>query len=187
MPLADRRIRNSKPKRRRYRLSDAHGLALEVSPAGGRYWRYRYRLDGKENIFAAGEWCSAPSGETVEQAEKRRAGGRLTLAEARIERVKWRAMVVKGSHPLRAKRAEKLVAAASNANTFDAVAAEFVKKRDQEWGSVYRKNFTRYLERDVSPDIGSLPIREVNSAQVLAILRKVEARGSLSAAAAGRS
>jgi integrase len=187
MPLTDRRIRNAKSKRRRYRLSDAHGLALEVSPAGGRYWRYRYRLDGKENIFAAGEWCSAPYGETVEQAEKRRGSGRLTLAEARIERVKWRAMVVRGSHPLHARRAEKLVAAASNANTFDAVAAEFVQKRGQEWGSVYRKNFTRYLERDVSPDIGSLPIREVNSAQVLAILRKVEARGSLSAAAAGRS
>ena len=96
-------------------------------------------------------------------------------------------MVVRGNHPLHAKRAEKLVAAASNANTFDAVAAEFVQKRGQEWGSVYRKNFTRYLERDVSPDIGSMPIREVNSAQVLAILRKVEARGSLSAAAAGRS
>ena len=187
MPLADRRIRNAKPKRRRYRLSDAHGLALEVSPAGGRYWRYRYRLDGRENIFAAGEWCSAPYGETVEQAEKRRASGRLTLAEARIERMKWRAMVVRGSHPLHAKRAEKLAAAASNANTFDAVAAEFVQKRGQEWSGVYRKNFTRYLERDVSPYIGSLPIREVNSAQVLAILRKVEARGSLSAAAAGRS
>jgi integrase len=187
MPLSDRRIRNAKPKASRYRLSDTHGLALEVSSAGGRYWRYRYRLDGKENIFAAGEWCSAPYGETVEHAAKRRASGRLTLAEARIERVKWRAMVVRGSHPLRAKRAEKLVAAASNANTFDAVAAEFVQKRGQEWGVVYRKNFTRYLERDVSPDIGSMPIREVNSTQVLAILRKVEARGSLSAAAAGRS
>ena len=187
MALTDRSIRNAKPKARRYRLSDAHGLALEVSTAGGRYWRYRYRLDGRENIFAAGEWCSAPYGETVEQAEKRRASGRLTLAEARIERVKWRAMVVKGGHPLQAKRAEKLAAAASNANTFDAVAAEFVQKRGQEWGTVYRKNFTRYLERDVSPDLGSMPIREVNSAQVLAILRKVEARGSLSAAAAGRS
>jgi len=187
MPLADRRIRNAKPKRRRYRLSDAHGLALEVSPAGGRYWRYRYRLGGRENIFAAGEWCSAPYGETVEQAEKRRASGRLTLAEARIERMKWRAMVVRGSDPLHAKRAEKLAAAASNANTFDALAAEVVQKRGQEWSGVYHKNLTRYLERDVSPYIGSLPIREVNSAQVLAILRKVEARGSLSAAAAGRS
>jgi hypothetical protein len=135
-----------------------------VSPAGGRYWRYRYRLDGKENIFAAGEWCSAPYGETIEHAAKRGASGRLTLAEARIERVKWRAMVVRGNHPLHAKRAEKLVAAARNANTFDAVAAEFVQKRGQEWGSVYRKNFMRYLERDVSPDIGALPIREVNSA-----------------------
>ncbi|MGZ5906627.1 MAG: Arm DNA-binding domain-containing protein, partial [Reyranella sp.] len=101
MALTDRSIRNAKPKARRYRLSDAHGLALEVSTAGGRYWRYRYRLDGRENIFAAGEWCSAPYGETIEQAEKRRASGRLTLAEARIERLKWRAMVVKGSHPLR--------------------------------------------------------------------------------------
>ena len=187
MALTDTRIKNAKPKSRRYRLSDTHGLALEVSTAGGRYWRYRYRLDGKENLFAGGEWCAAPYGETVEQAEKRRASGQLTLAEARVERAKWRAMVVRGGHPLHAKRVEKLAAAMSNANTFEAVAAEFVQKRGQEWGSEHRKNFTSYLERDVFPDIGSLPIRDVTSAQVLGVLRKTEARGALSVAAAGRS
>ena len=187
MALTDTRIKNAKPKSRRYRLSDTHGLALEVSTAGGRYWRYRYRLDGKENLFAGGEWCAAPYGETVEQAEKRRASGQLTLAEARIERAKWRAMVVRGGHPLHAKRVEKLATAMSNANTFGAVAAEFVQKRGQEWGSEHRKNFTSYLERDVFPDIGSLPIRDVTSAQVLGVLRKTEARGALSVAAAGRS
>ncbi len=187
MPLTDTRIRNAKPKGYRYRLSDNHGLALEVSPVGGRYWRYRYRLEGRENIYAAGDWCAAPVGETPEQAEKRRTAGHLTLAEARIERGKWRALVVKGSHPVHAKRADKLAAAASNANTFDAVAAEFEQKRGQEWGDIYRSHFKRFLERDVSPDIGALPVRDVDSAQVLALLRKVEDRGSHSQAVAGRS
>lgn len=132
-PLTDARVRNAKPKAHRYRLADGHGLSLEVSPAGGRYWRYRYKIAGKENLFAAGAWCSAPSGETAVQAEKRRAGGQLTLAEARTERTKWRAMVVKGSHPVHARRAERLAAAASNANTFDAIAAEFEERRGQKW------------------------------------------------------
>jgi integrase len=96
-------------------------------------------------------------------------------------------MVVKGSHPVHAKRAEKLAAAASNANTFDAVAAEFEERRGQEWTPIYRKHFRRFLERDVSRDIGPLPIREIDASLVLAVLRKVEDRGAHSQAIAGRS
>src|SRR5215475_5159944 len=98
--LTDVRIRNAKPKAKRYRLNAGAGLKLEVSPAGGRYWRYRYRIGGKEYLYAAGEWCIAPAGETPEHAMSRRAGGRLTLSEARKEREKWRSMVVQGRHPL---------------------------------------------------------------------------------------
>ena len=56
-PLTDATIRAAKPKARRYRISDGHGLALEVSPAGGKHWRYRYELGGKEYMYALGGWC----------------------------------------------------------------------------------------------------------------------------------
>ena len=83
LALSDARIRNAKGRATRYRLSDSHGLSIEITPAGNKYWRYRYRIDGRENLFAAGEWCQAPAGETAAQAEARREGGWLTLTEAR--------------------------------------------------------------------------------------------------------
>ena len=55
MALTDAKIRNAKPRAHRYRLADTHGLSLEISPTGNRFWRYRYRINGKENLFAAGE------------------------------------------------------------------------------------------------------------------------------------
>ena len=188
MPLTISQIRNAKPKPKamRSRLSDGHGLWLEVSRAGGRHWRYRYKLGGKEHLYAAGKWCVAPYGETDMQATARRAAGMLTLSEARAEREMWRAMVVRGSHPIDAKRAEKLTAAASNANTFAAVSAEFVRTRGQEWSESHRFRVESFMQRDVFPEIGALPVRDVTSAMVLAILRKVEARNALNMAALGR-
>ena len=65
MPLTDTRIKAAKPKAKRYRLNDGQGLKLEVTPAGGRFWRYRYRIDGKENLYTIGKWNVAPDGETT--------------------------------------------------------------------------------------------------------------------------
>lgn len=79
MALTDTRIRNAKPKPRRYRIADSHGLAIEVMPSGARYWRYRYRMGGKENLFAGGEWCAAPVGESPQQAQERQEAGRMTF------------------------------------------------------------------------------------------------------------
>lgn len=70
---------------------------------------------------------------------------------------------------------------------FHALSAEFVEKRGAEWSDVHRRRFKQTMERDVSPDIGPLPVRDVTPAQILATLRKIEARGSLSVAALVRS
>ena len=67
-----------------------NGLVLEVKPNGVKAWRYRFELNGKESMFAVGEYATAPAGETPEEAEARRAGRRFTLAEAREERTRAR-------------------------------------------------------------------------------------------------
>ena len=73
MALTDSKIKAAKPLAMRYRISDGHGLALEVMPStGGRFFRYRYKLGGKENLYTLGEWTNPPYGETTEQAEARR-------------------------------------------------------------------------------------------------------------------
>jgi integrase len=187
MALTDLKIRNAKPRKRRYRLADANNLSIEITPKGGRYWRYRYRLNGKENLFAGGEWCRAPVEEATEKAEERRQRGKLTLAEARMAREQWRADVKAGLHPRAARRGRALIVAATRAETFDAVAAEFIDKRCKGWSDQHRKRLERFLERDVSPDIGPLPVRMIRASHLLPLLQKVEDRDALSMAALGRS
>lgn len=94
--LNDTQCRTAKAKERAYKLSDDKGLYLEVKPNGVKSWRYRFKLekDGvlKESIFAIGNYVSAPSAESEEDAQARRAGGLFTLAEARAERLKARGL-----------------------------------------------------------------------------------------------
>ena len=53
--LTDRTIRNAKPDPKRpYKLSDGRGMYLEVAPTGGKRWRLKYRIDGKENRISLG-------------------------------------------------------------------------------------------------------------------------------------
>src|SRR4051794_6355734 len=100
MSLTDTRIRTAKNKKGPYKYTDSGGLYIEVRPSGAKLWRYRYRIAGKENLFAMGEYPSrVPEGETEEQTMARIAGGHLTLAEARTERDKARALVKRGIHP----------------------------------------------------------------------------------------
>jgi integrase len=186
MALTDVRIRNAKPRQERYRLADSHGLSIEISPSGGKYWRYRYRIAGKENLFAAGEWCQAPAGESEDAAVERRASGGMTLAEARAARVVWRGLVRIGQHPRLARQAARLAAVRTQANTFQALADEFVEKRGRKWTKPHRNRFRRFMTRDVVPHIGNLPISTITAAQVLAVLRMVEDRGTIQAANLGR-
>ena len=186
MPLTDARIRAAKAQQKRHRVSDGHGLSVEITTAAGKYWRYRYELGGKEHLYAMGEWATAPDGETAEQSEARRAAGRLTLAEARLERQRCRDMVRRGQHPIAARKAEQQASQQSAANTFEAVAREFVDKRGGEWSDNHRFRFDSFMRRDVLPAIGSLPIKNVSAVAALAVLRKVEERGSTDMASLGR-
>ncbi|MGD8617300.1 MAG: tyrosine-type recombinase/integrase [Gammaproteobacteria bacterium] len=178
MPLTDAKIRNTKPAAKPIKLTDGGGLYLEVRVTGKKLWRYRYRIAGKENVFAVGEYSTAPNGETPEEAETRRKGGCFTLAEARYERTKSRALVKQGIHPAHHRQAERLASHAANANTFQAVAREWIAKKRPGWTAYYSRQVERFLDADVFPYIGNLPIRNVTAAHLLEIVRRVEGRGA---------
>ncbi|MPZ34867.1 MAG: tyrosine-type recombinase/integrase [Rhodospirillales bacterium] len=190
--LTDAEIRKAKPRAQRYRIPDYAGLAVEISPASTdaeprKFWRYRYRINGKENLFAAGEWCAPPIGETPEQRRERIEGGRMTLEEARRARLEWRGQVRAGQHPRLVRVAKRLETAQSSATTFRAVTLEYVEKRGGAWGASYRRNFMGFMERDAFPDLGDLPIATLMPVHMLTVLQKVEGRGSVTAAHHGRS
>ena len=158
--------------------TDGRGLYLEVRPTGSKLWRYRYRISGKENVFAAGEYVQAPEGETKEQTLARCNAGMLTLAEARAKRNEWRALVKQGIHPAHSRRAGRLEQCARNANTFEAVAREWMAQKSTVCTPYYTRQIEQFLEADVFPHVGALPIRNVTAALLLEILRRIEARGA---------
>jgi integrase len=172
--LTDTRIRNARKEKQPRKLTDSGGLYVEIRPTGAKLWRYRYRITGKENLYALGEYAQAPSVETRKEAEARRAGGLFTLTEARAERERCRGLVKQGIHPAQQRRLEAIKRQHEGANTFAAVAREWISSNAAHWRARTRTQRERLLEREVFPHIGSLPIRQVTPAHVLAILKRLE-------------
>lgn len=176
MPLTDTRIRTTKPGASSRKLTDAGGLYLEVRPSGSRLWRYRYRIDGKENVFALGEYAQTAEGETKEQTRKRIESGRLTLAEARTARDDARGLVKHGIHPAHSRQALRAAQVSENANTFEAISREWIAQQRVNWSAYYLSQVESFMQADVYPYAGPLPIRQVNAAKMLDILQRVEKR-----------
>jgi integrase len=187
--LTDATIRAAKPKDARYKLKDAaaKGLYVEVMPRkvdgqpGGKYWRYRFKLAGKEGLYALGEWATAPDAETAEQAADRRTAGRFTLAEARIERQRLADLVRAGQTPLRAKDAAKAAQFDHSANTFEAVSTEFLAVRGVGWSAEWKLRAEKLFAGEDCAPLRPLPVRDITAAAVLAVLRNIEGKGAIAA------
>ena len=156
--LTDAKIRQARPQDRPYKLTDSHGLYVEVKPNGSKLWRYRYRIAGKENIYALGQYPV------------------VSLSDARTERDNARQLVKRGVHPAHNRQNKKASQLANNANTFEAVAREWTEQNKNRWSPGYLKQILRFLELDAFPYIGQLPIRSIVAADLLAVVRRVEKR-----------
>lgn len=174
--LSDTRIRNAKPADKPIKLTDGGGLLLLVTPNGSRLWRYRYRLNGKENVFALGEYGSAPYGESPEAKEARIAGGIFTLAEARDAHAKARALVKSGRHPAEVRTEARRLAAEARAITFEGVAREWFSRAKGKWKPATARQRERLLEADIYPEIGKRPISELKRIDLNTVLLKIEER-----------
>lgn len=167
MALTDTAIRNAKAKPKPYKLGDSQGLFVLVQPSGGKLWRLKYRFDGKEKKLALGTYPE------------------IGLAEARKRRDKAREHLAAGKDPGREKQREKALNAVNAGNTFATVAKEYFSKRkrdgDRPWAQA-TANKNEYLLALLSPSIGNLPVTEIMPTDVLAALRKVEAKGTLESA-----
>lgn len=171
--LNDTQCRNAKVRDKPYKLADEKGLYLEVKPSGVKAWRYRFEIvkDGlrKESIFAIGEYVSAPTRETSDEAKARRAGGRLTVAEAREERTKARDLVKQGVNPAHQRQQNRVQREKETSTTFESVAREWLTLRD--WEENTKKRRLDMLTRIVFPKIGKLPVKAVTSVHVLDVLK----------------
>lgn len=158
--LTDAKVRNAKPRETDYKLPDGHGLILSVHTTGAKCWRYRYRIGGRENLYAIGQYPA------------------ISLLEARAERDRARDLVRQGIHPASNRRANKLIATEHAATTFEAVAQEWIGQNRDGWSAYYLSQVENILSADVFPSIGKLPIKSVGAAHLLGILKRVEKRGA---------
>lgn len=158
MPLSETQIRNKKASQKSIKLNDGQGLYIEIKPTGSKLWRYRYRIDGKENLFAIGSYPD------------------ISLADARVERTSARKLVKAGIHPAHNRKQEKRRQAAEDKNTFEAVAREWVDQNKSNWSGSYHRQVTRAMESYVYPKIGISPVKKVLPADLLDILKAVEKR-----------
>ncbi|MCZ2096762.1 MAG: integrase arm-type DNA-binding domain-containing protein [Anaerolineae bacterium] len=172
MPLTNTAIQNAKPGKtpkgmattKPYRMADAGGLYLEVTPTGGKYWRLKYRIGGKEKRLSLGVYPET------------------TLADARERRDEARKQLAKGIDPSEHRKATKTMRAEREANSFEAVAREWYDKHAPGWHPSHGDRILRRLERDVFPWIGGRPVAEVTAPELLAVLRRIEGRGALETA-----
>ena len=184
--LTDTAIRTAKPGPKPYKLTDAKGLYIEVKPNGGKAWRYRFELRGadgqkKEGLYALGEYCTPPAGETAEEGKQRRAGGLFTLAEAREERTRLRCLVKAGINPVHQRQTDRIKTSYANTETLESLAHEWLATKD--WAAITRQRRLQMLQRSVFPKLGKLPVRQITPQHVLEVLRTAEQQNGPSVAA----
>ncbi len=166
--ISDAALRNAKPEEKPYKIAVGGGLYLEVMPSGSKLWRWKYRIGGKENRYAMGSYPD------------------LSLKEAREEAENARKLVKQGIHPAQQKRLNRIKSGLEQANTFEAVAKEWLALKD--WEEVTKKRRLDMLKRVVFPLIGKLPMRHIAPAHILDILNKsAKANGGTVAAEARRT
>lgn len=169
MPLNDLAIRAAKPGPKPIKLSDERGLFLLVQPSGGKLWRLKYRIAGKEKKLSLGRYPD------------------VALKEARERSAEARKLIAAGVDPSEKKRIDRLDATLKAATTFKAVANEYIEKCEREGRADVTVGKARWLLSLLEPALGARPIEEISPAELLAALRKVEARGHLETARRMRS
>lgn len=160
MKLNARQVDAAKPREKAYKLADGAGLYLEVVPSGSRYWRMKYRFNGKEKRMAFGVYPA------------------VSLAQARALCDDAKKKLAEGIDPSLAKKEEKLVRDVQLNNTFQAVALEWHGTKVSRWSEGYASDIIEAFNKDIFPYIGQQPVNEIKPLVLLNVLRRIESRGA---------
>jgi len=161
--LTDTKIRNAKPRQKPYKLTDGDGLFMIINPKGSKWWRFRYRFGGKEQLISLGTYPE------------------VSLSDARDRRSEARRQVAAGINPSQLRKAQK-AANLQNENTFEVIAREWHTKFSPTWTPLHGATILRRLELNVFPWMGARPIIDIRPPELLMVLRRIESRGALETA-----
>lgn len=158
--LTDLLVRKLEPSDKPRKVSDSMGLYLYVTPSGGKSWRYKYRINGREKLLTIGLYP------------------KVSLADARTARDNAREALAKGLDPAELKKHRAALAFTDSKNTFEAISQNWFEINKGQWTEKHAAEVWKSLEREIFPDLGHLPIKDISASQVLETLRKVEGRGA---------
>ncbi len=162
--LTDKAIKALRPKSKPYKKADERGLFILVQPTGAKWWRFRYRYGGREKLLSLGVYPDT------------------SLKLARDKRDRARFLLADGIDP----SAQRAIEKAKNAETFEAVALEFLQRsKDLQPGTIAQ--LRQRLEKYLFPHVGSYPIRTITAPDLLRVLRRIEAKGNYETAHRCRS
>ncbi|MEI7868672.1 MAG: integrase arm-type DNA-binding domain-containing protein [Candidatus Methylumidiphilus sp.] len=156
MPLTDTTVNNLKPQAKPTKDFDGGGLYIEVLPAGGKYWRLKYRFDGKEKRLALGVYP------------------KVTLKQARAKRDEAKDLLAKGIDPAEQRKATK----AAESDTLKAIYLEWFAKNAKRWKESHSVTISQRMESNILPWLGARPINDITPKELLTTLQRVEARGA---------
>lgn len=161
MALTDLAIRHARPLGKAYRLSDCHGLYIQVNPSGSKLWYLKFRFGNKENRMALGPYPL------------------ISLALAREKQADIRRLILEGINPAEKRREEKR--GGEPLFTFESVAREWVSS-NVNWSAEHKKRVLRYFELYVFPTNGSCDITKLKVKDLLVPIKEVEKAGKLDVA-----
>jgi integrase len=160
MALADVAIRNARQAGKTQRLWDGGGLYLEVTPSGSKLWRLKYRFDGKEKRLSFGRYPE------------------VSLKDARTKRDEARKLLANDTDPGEHRKAVKAARLERAGNNFEAVAREWFERMMADKARSHKDKVIARLENDIFPWLGKRPVTDITAPEILACLRRIEARGA---------
>jgi len=162
--LSEIKIKAVKPGEKTFRLADEHGLYLEIAPSGGKWWRLKYRFDGKEKRISLGVHPE------------------VSLREARLKRDDAKRLLTQGVDPSENRKAAKASRVELAGNSLEVIAREWFAQYAPTKAPSHTIRIMQMFERDIFPWIGGRPIAEVNPQELLSVMRRIESRGAIDTA-----
>ncbi|MEP7242470.1 MAG: Arm DNA-binding domain-containing protein, partial [Gammaproteobacteria bacterium] len=155
--LTDAKVRNAKPRKKAYKLTDALGLYLFVTKHGARSWRFNYRYNGRRPTATFGLYPD------------------VSLAQARKELSDARELLRNNVDLGARKKQRRRESLEGGANTVKSIADDWYRALAPHRSESWRSNTRRWLDQLVYPEMGSRIADEVTSADVLVLVKRIAA------------
>lgn len=163
MAITDTAARQAKSKDKAYTLPDSLGLSLFIAPNGVKSWHFRFTWLAKQSRISFGTYPE------------------ISLKEARARRDEAREMVAAGVDPREARKEAQLELEDGKGKTFRKVYEEWTAFRKGKLAEGTLKGIRIAMENDVLPFVGDEQISAIKRADVIALIRRIEARGTITA------